>query len=206
MPVATQPPAVSPTPATDPATGLTNLVRRHQAELWRYVRYLGAAPAEADDLLQETFLSIARDGFQQRSTAETRGYLRTVARNKLLMLRRKQKREPKAAALEAAEAVWADAARDDGLTGWIDALRECVERLEGRARRAIEMCYRESAGRDAIAAALEMKPDGVKTLLRRTRALLKACVERTLTTDDTDRTDTDCHEEAQKGAKRVAEK
>ncbi|QDU88138.1 ECF RNA polymerase sigma factor SigE [Pirellulimonas nuda] len=186
MPVAIQPPAVT----VQPATTLTELVCQHQAGLWRYLRYLGAAAAESEDLVQETFLSVARDGFQERSPAETAGYLRTVARNKLLMLRRKQKREPKTSAIEAADAVWAEAAQDDGLSGWIGALRGCVAQLEGRARQAVEMCYRENAGRDAIAEALDMKPDGVKTLLRRTRALLKACVERRLTTDDTGGTDT----------------
>ncbi len=199
MPVAIQPPAVTTQPMTGPAASLTELVRLHQAGLWRYLRYLGADAPEAEDLVQETFLAAAREGFEQRSPTETGGYLRTVARNKLLMLRRKQRHEPEHAALEAAEGVWAEAARDDGLAGWIEALRGCVEKLEGRARTAIDLCYRENAGRDAIAAALEMKPDGVKTLLRRSRAALKACVERTLTTDNTA---TDCHEEAQEGAKK----
>ena len=52
------------------------------------------------------------------------------------------------------------------------------EQLEGRARQAIDLHYRERAGRDAIADALDMQPDGVKTLLRRTRQVLRECVER----------------------------
>ena len=33
---------------------LASLVREHQADVWRYLRYLGAAADDADDLTQET--------------------------------------------------------------------------------------------------------------------------------------------------------
>ena len=70
--------------------------------------------------------------------------------------------------------------RTADLTDYLDALRECVEQLEGRCRQAIDLHYRDGAGREAIAERLEMKPDGVKTLLRRTRQVLRECVERKL--------------------------
>jgi RNA polymerase sigma-70 factor, ECF subfamily len=160
---------------------LASLVNRFQAGVWRYVRYLGADTTEADDLTQETFLAVARGGFAERDDRQTAGYLRTVARNQLLVLRRKQNREISTVELEAADTVWAAAAGQDGrLDAWLDALRECVDGLEGRARRAIDMHYHEHASREAIATQLEMQPDGVKTLLRRTRQLLRECIERKL--------------------------
>ena len=36
---------------------LETLIRAHQAELYRYLRYLGADPASAEDLVQDTFLA-----------------------------------------------------------------------------------------------------------------------------------------------------
>ena len=69
------------------------MVREHHADVWRYLRYLGAGAADADDLTQETFLAVARSRFEERSPAQTAGYLRTVARNQLLMARRRQGRE-----------------------------------------------------------------------------------------------------------------
>ena len=36
---------------------LAELVREHQADVWRYLRYLGADGHDADDLTQETFLA-----------------------------------------------------------------------------------------------------------------------------------------------------
>src|SRR5262245_36527973 len=66
------------------------LVLHHQAGVWRYVRFLGADAAEADDLTQETFLALARAEFVEHDERQTAGYLRVVARNQLLALRRKQ--------------------------------------------------------------------------------------------------------------------
>lgn len=165
-----------------PDQRLAELVRQHQASVWRLLRYLGAHPAEADDLTQETFLALARSSFQHLTTPQTAAYLRTTARNQLLMLRRKQQRQVSTVALEAAEAVWAE--RVDGLAeggGWqafTDALRACTEQLDGRAAQAIDLAYRQSLGREQIADRLGMKPAGVKTLLRRTRAALRECIER----------------------------
>ncbi len=172
-------------PPTHEPTGLASLVQRHQAGVWRYVRFLGADRSEADDLTQETFLAVARGDFIERDERQTAGYLRVVARNQLLALRRKQNREVSTVELESADTVWAAAAGADGsFTGYLDALRDCVEQLEGRARLAIDLHYRVESGREAIAAALEMKPDGVKTLLRRTRQVLRECVERKMNAEE----------------------
>lgn len=169
--------AVGPSPPVD----LARLVRERQAEVWRYLRYLSADPPEADDLTQETFLAVARSNFVEQSDAQTSGYLRTVARRQLLMLRRSQKRRINTVDLDAADAVWGQAF--EGANPWddhVEAARGCVEKLDGRAKQAIDQAYRDGAGREAIAEQLDMKPDGVKTLLRRTRAKLQECIERTL--------------------------
>ena len=166
-------------PKMDAPADLTSLVQRHQTGVWRYVRFLGADTAEADDLTQETFLALARGGFVERDQRQTAGYLRVVARNQLLALRRRQNREINTVDLEAADSVWAAAAGPDGnLASYLDALRDCLATLEGRARQAIDLHYQSNTARDAIATQLDMKPDGVKTLLRRTRQILRDCIER----------------------------
>lgn len=161
------------------------LVRDRQAEVWRYLRFLGAESAEADDLTQETFLAVVRSDFVEASDAQTAGYLRTVARRQLLMLRRKQERRCETPELETAETVWADAmwrarTHTDQWQDHVDAARGCVEKLEGRVRQAIDLAYRQSESREAIATQLEMTVDGVKTLLRRTREKLRECIEAAL--------------------------
>lgn len=171
-------------PEPPPRCDLATLVQAHQAGVWRYLRFLGAERTEADDLTQETFLAVARSDFVEHDPRQTAAYLRTVARNQLLALRRRQRREISTVELEAAETVWAAAAGLDGsLSDFLAALRECTEQLVGRPREAIELHYRDGASREAIANRLEMQPDGVKTLLRRTRELLRACVERKINAD-----------------------
>ena len=160
------------------AEGLAELIHQHQADVWRYLRYLGAETADADDLTQETFLALSRANFQQRSRAQSAGYLRTIARNQLLMLRRDQGREINTVQLEAAEQVWATHVGDAGTDGLLATLAECLDTLDGRAREAVQLFYRENLSRTAIAAALTMKPEGIKTLLRRTREVLRDCIQR----------------------------
>lgn len=156
------------------------LISDHQADLWRYLRYLGADRAEAEDLLQETFLAVMRSKFVYHSSAQAAGYLRAAARNQLLILRRRERRQPTAVELEAAEDVWAEAFRDGSTSPYQQALAGCLEHLEGRARQAIELHYTHKTSRADIAEQLDMKPEGVKTLLRRTRDVLRDCIERRL--------------------------
>ncbi|MCU0728298.1 MAG: RNA polymerase sigma factor [Planctomycetes bacterium] len=159
---------------------LAGLVRAHQAALWRYLRYLGCQPAEADDLVQETFLRVWRHPFTDQGPAAAAGYLRTVARNLFLDATRRAKVRPAFVDLSAAEAAWAVYEREDGGEGYRGALRTCLGLLAERARRALALFYGEDRSREAVAANLGLSADGVKTLLRRSRETLRECIERKL--------------------------
>jgi RNA polymerase sigma-70 factor (ECF subfamily) len=165
--------------ARKPACDLAALVERHQAAVWRYLRFLGCDPAQADDFTQETFLAVHRKPFEDRSPSATAAYLRTVARNLFLMSLRRAQRQTLVRSLEVADDVWNRLARDDSREH-LAALAECVERLEGRARQAVELFYRQEKSRGDIGRELELGEEGVKTLLRRTREVLRRCVEQRL--------------------------
>ena len=160
------------------ALDFESLVRQHQAGVWRYLRFLGAAGSEADDLTQDTFLAMLRGQFEHRSTSETSGFLRKVARNQLLQLRRRQGKELNTVRVEVADSVWAEADREDGLAGYLEDLQDCLGKLQGRSREVIDLFYQDDLSREEIAQRLEMKPEGIKTLLRRTRTILRECIER----------------------------
>lgn len=166
-----------PTTMKAPAS-LAQLVREHQADVWRYLRYLGASAPDADDLTQETFLALARSEFVAHTAPQTAAYLRTVARNQLLMFRRREGREISTVELAAAEQAWCEIVEPRATEGFLAALADCLEQLEGRVRAAIDGFYRDRLSREELAAKLDMKPDGVKTLLRRTREVLKQCIEK----------------------------
>lgn len=158
-----------------PPGDLAELVRAHQAGVWRYLRFLGADEPLADDLTQETFLAVWGKPFVEHSPAATRAYLRTVARNLFLIALRKQRRQPALERLEMVDEVWQRLTADDD--AWLDDLRDCLETLTERARQAIDLCYRDNCSRSEIGRELQLSEDGVKSLLRRSRETLRRCIE-----------------------------
>lgn len=156
---------------------LEALVRQHQKGVWRFLRALGAPPAEADDLLQDTFLVAVRKGLADRGPAAAASFLRLTARHLLLRRRRDQNRRAVLLAGLAARLWEQDCAHDDG-EAWLAALRACVGALDGRPREVVRLFYGEDLDRAAVAKALGMQATGVKTLLQRVRSVLRACVEK----------------------------
>ncbi|HVE40211.1 MAG TPA: sigma-70 family RNA polymerase sigma factor [Planctomycetota bacterium] len=148
----------------------------HQTEIWRYLRYLGCEAAEAEDLTQETFL-IALSGAE---SSRTPAYLRTVARN--LFFKSKRHSLAFLADVEECERTWIGFSRDDGGSSHLEALRGCLESLEGRAKQAIQLRYESRLSHAAMANSLELGEEGVKTLLRRVKERLRDCVQRKLET------------------------
>ncbi|MBI2933324.1 MAG: sigma-70 family RNA polymerase sigma factor [Planctomycetes bacterium] len=152
------------------------LVATYQAQIWRYLRFLGCAPAEAEDLTQETFLSVIEKPFADVSPDSTGAYLRAVARNLFLKRLRKARTE-----VDPLEAVWARYTQSGGWEGYIEALHGCLESLDSRAREALDLRYRDNASREVLAKRLGMEPEGAKTFLRRIKERLKRCIEGKLT-------------------------
>lgn len=162
---------------TIPQDDVVRLVRQHQDEVWRHLRFLGATPELADDLTQEAFVQLLRAPFDERSDLATASWLRTVARHLYV----KSFRRPPFAPLDvdAIEAVWVGFAKDDAGEESLERLRACLARLDGRARQAVHLHYEERRSRRDIGASLGIGEDGVKSLLRRARAVLRECMERT---------------------------
>jgi len=161
-----------------PERDAAEVVRRHQAEVWRYLRFLGASAELADDLTQETFLQFLRAPYEDRGLLARGAWLRTVARN--LYLRSFRRPPLQAHELDEADAAWLGYLRRDGGEEWLQALRECTGELDGRARQAVQLHYEQRQGRQQIGQALGIGEDGVKSLLRRVREVLRRCVERRL--------------------------
>ena len=164
-------------PSTDPpasADPRADWIARHQGAIWRYLRYLGCERDAAEDLLHDTLLAGLRHGIHHRPAGQARAWLRTTAKNLVSDRRRGAARRAVFASLELAEAIWQE---QEG-SPRRDALRECLLLLDGRSRRAVELRYGQGHGRAAIAGALGIGEEGVKSLLQRVRQLLRECIER----------------------------
>jgi RNA polymerase sigma-70 factor (ECF subfamily) len=156
---------------------LAALMGAHQAGVWRFLRVLGCDVASADDLTQETFLAVYRAGFEDRGEKSTRAYLRVVAKNTFLKSKRNAGKVITVEELERIETEWSALAEDGG-DAMTAALRQCLEKLEARPRQALNAFYGTEKSREQVAKDLGMTDDGLKSLLRRTRELLKECIER----------------------------
>jgi len=134
---------------------------------------LGCDPSEAEDLLQETFLCLARAQLPDRGTAALRGWLRQTARHTFLASRRRARREPVVSS--DVDAAVDDYERDDEGASYREALQACLEGLSVRERDLLEQ-RAHGASRAQLAAAAGLAPEGFKSLLRRITTRLRNCV------------------------------
>jgi RNA polymerase sigma-70 factor, ECF subfamily len=166
--------------AADANAATMAAVALHQGMVWRYLRMIGADAHEADDCMQDAFVTFAealRNGTAVHAPA---AFLRGIARNLLLATRRREAKAPP-------EVAWLDAV--DQLVAAepsafsdrrLDALRRCLERLGDRARQAIEAHHLHGMSRRELATQLGIGDEGAKSLLSRARDLLRDCVQQRL--------------------------
>jgi RNA polymerase sigma-70 factor, ECF subfamily len=166
---------------------LETLVRTHQAEIYRYVRYLGAFDrALAEDLVQDAFLAAfgspnppPLDELRRQSA-----WLRGIARNLFLAHCRRERNSPVTAdstSLERAEGIWAtEFLRDGDGFDYVEALRTCLGTLAEKQRQFLDLRYHQHKSRLEMAQLLKMSQDGIKTALHRIRTSLLDCIQRRL--------------------------
>lgn len=165
---------------------LEELIEVHQADLFRYLRFIGADYAVAEDLAQETFIcafkSVPTPDFQ---SLRARGaWLRRIAHNRFIDHSRRRQRSP--VSFDSKEAEWAEAfwtsdffQYDEGF-GCMEALEHCLQKLTGRQRQMVDAFYAARRSRDDIASSLGISSDGVKMALRRIRQALGECIQKRL--------------------------
>jgi len=162
---------------------LEALIARHQAGLWRYVRALGAEIELADDVVQDAFLTAWRTppSIPFANAKAWMGWLRTVARNRFITVRRREKKQVSVGELEEVEALFASLS-PDGSSSWLIALESCFGSalLDERSRKLLEMRYRDEMSAREVAAALSMSETNVGVTAHRALAKLRVCVERRL--------------------------
>lgn len=160
-----------------PRDVLAAAVRCHQVPVWRYLRSLGCPADLADDMTQEAFLVAFDNGLRDATSRATARYLRSTARFLYLRTVRKDRRRAELLA-DAADFLWDRDCVEDAGASWLEALRDCVTRLDDRGRRVLQLFYGAGLGRAEVARELGMKENGVKTLLHRVRIALRECLQR----------------------------
>lgn len=158
---------------------LDALIRSHQAELFRYARYLGVERGLAADLVQETFLEAVSDGVPEEVTDHraTADWLREVLRDLLLDQCERWHPNIDTETVARAEEVWKNEflRSDDGFE-YIESLQRCLRELPDRSRQAVSMQYRDGRSREELGRILNLTEDGVRTMMRDIRASLDESV------------------------------
>ncbi|HEX5054788.1 MAG TPA: sigma-70 family RNA polymerase sigma factor [Planctomycetota bacterium] len=163
---------------TDPSTtaGPTPGTERHRTAVWRYLRALGADPIEADDLTQDTMLVGCARELPGGDAA--RAFLRGVARNLWLRSRRWWQRRREREVAVAVDELWLATAEADDGDELLARLGECLQLLQPRARKALDLHYGCDMGWNDVSTQIGLQPNGTKTLVQRARQTLRACLER----------------------------
>jgi RNA polymerase sigma-70 factor (ECF subfamily) len=153
---------------------------RTARSLWAYLSRLTSDPAQADDLLQETYYRFLRAKAQHESEAHRRHSLFRIATNLAHDAHRRRKADPLRHAGDAA----AEELGLEGSTPAPDALihqqadsaqvRQVLLRLAPRERAMLWLAYAHGSSHREIAEAVGVKTPSVKQLLFRARKKMAA--------------------------------
>lgn len=159
-----------------------HVVRRHELRLRSYLAAQIYHSADLDDLAQEVFITAYRDLGSFRRGEDFNAWLRGIARNRLLVYLRSQRRRAgaserfqKEVALLAEEDMEAAARADAGDS--VERLLHCIARLPEKLRRIVRSgLHGEKPA--ALAVELNTTVPAIYQLHYRANQLLRVCVSR----------------------------
>jgi RNA polymerase sigma factor (sigma-70 family) len=173
------------------AAAFTRLYDRHERATWRFIRHRLGAQHEgaADDVLQETWISVAKAAPRYVATARFTTWLFTVARNRVIDHLRAQSNAmlsidaPLAAGGDDDDGErWADRVAADAADGPLariesrqqaDAFLEALAQLPDAQREAFVLQAEGGLSIDEVASATGVGAETAKTRLRYAKAKLR---------------------------------
>ena len=162
------------------------LFLRHGSLLRGFILGLMPDRDRAEDVFQETFLTVNRKAADFQSGTNFLAWARSIARHKVLEAFRAGREGPAFLDPEAMESVALAAGEaDDEWAERKQALARCMEQLAPRAREIVEMRYSdEQAAPQEIAARIRWSVNAVHVALSRARKFLQECTSRRLSLGD----------------------
>ncbi len=161
------------------------LVREHEAGLLAFVRACVHDAADADDLVQDTFVTAWAQLAEYEVDRPFAAWLRGIARNKIADYFRRSTAQRRHVHILPPEAVAGIAdeferlsrpARGEVFRDCFAALRECLETLSAAEREVVERAYRQNQTCRTIAGEVGEGVEAIKKRLQRARAALRDCI------------------------------
>ena len=163
-------------------TALGTEALQHLDALYNLARWLARDPAEAEDLVQETYLRAIRAAHQFQPGTNLRAWLFQILRNAFFTLYKRKGREPEAVDPEVLDRM----PRTGGTVGPVDRLAgapdwtagldltAALDRLPEEYRSVVLLADLEEFTMGEIAAIMNCPVGTVKSRLSRARGILKA--------------------------------
>jgi len=153
-----------------PSLDLVELVEQHAGLLFGLARRLSGCPADAEDLVQQTFLAAQAHGDQLRDPTRVRGWLCTILRNEFLKLVRSRQRATIVSLDALGEPPPADHPGDETDA---EAIQLALDSLPEEFRVPVVLYYFEEMSYREIAASLELPIGTVMSRLSRAKSRLR---------------------------------
>ena len=152
----------------------------HVAGLRYFVMSLLPDPDQAQDVIQETFITITAKAGDYQEGTNFKAWAFTIARFKVLEVFKKQKREANRLSEAAINILASEAEELDEEDPKIDALNKCLEKLSEKTATMVELRYKEGLKPSVIAERIGWTAEAVYVALSRTRSSLKNCIMKQL--------------------------
>lgn len=173
-------PAIDP---TDRTTEFLTLLTHHDRALSLYVYSLVSPSVDADDVLQQTKMTLWRCFDQFETGTNFLAWARKTAFHQILTYRRQKKREHLPLSEETLEAISHEVAHlADHSEDRKEALQSCLHKLPQEHRQIILLRYFEDLEVEQIAERIGSTVAAVYRALSRVRMTLQDCVEKQITT------------------------
>lgn len=168
-------------PEADP---FTRVILEHHSGLRHYIGSFGVNPAWVDDIAQDTFLVVHRKWKEFQEVENPGAWLRAIAKNLVLNETAKINRRQRLLSHRLTELLVEEEDRQpieefSPNPEKIEALRECLGHLTGKARGVVEARYFKNRNSSEIGLELDMKPAAVRKMLFHARQSLAICLKET---------------------------
>ncbi|MBL8795336.1 MAG: sigma-70 family RNA polymerase sigma factor [Planctomycetia bacterium] len=161
------------------------LLTTHQSRLYAYILSLMAEPNQAQDVLQETNLTLWRKAHELRPGSNFTAWALQVAYFQVLACRQRQRRDRLVFDEDLVTQLSQEATSDQGeFLHRQTTLGECLKRLTSRHADLIDRHYARGEPVKQIAAALGETANSVAQALHRARLSLVRCVQQKLAVEE----------------------
>lgn len=160
------------------ADAFEQLYDRRQGGIYQFALRMSGSPALAEDVTQEVFMALMRDGHQfDPARGTVAGYLFGMARHRVLRRLQRERTFVSMDAGEEGEEMQELAALDDPLRDFtrnetIEVVRQAVLSLPEHYREVVVLCSLHEMSYDQAAAVIDCPVGTVRSRLNRARAML----------------------------------